>query len=140
MESRTVRRREIAAGVAVGLAGAIHGLVSQAHFEEWWGYGVFFLTATATQALYGLALAANALDPAHTGEAYDRRWRPRLYLAGILGNALIVALYLVTRTVGVPAGPDAGEREAWDALGLLSVAMELVAVALLVALLRRRAA
>ena len=34
------------------LAGLIHLWVTPEHFEEWWGYGVFFLVAAAAQILY----------------------------------------------------------------------------------------
>ncbi len=67
------------------------------HLEGWWGYGTFFLGAAIAQGLYSVALLR----------------RPhRSLLLGIGGNLLVVALYLVTRTVGGPVfGPDAGEVE-----------------------------
>lgn len=36
----------------------------------------------------------------------------RLYLAGAAGNAVVAATWLVTRTTGLPLGPEAGEPEA----------------------------
>src|SRR5215216_7342782 len=80
------------------LAGLIHLWVAPEHFEEWWGYGAFFLVAAAAQLLYApLAL----------------RWPSRtLLIVGIAGNLAIVALYLLTRTVGIPPlGPEAGKVE-----------------------------
>jgi hypothetical protein len=69
------------------------------HFEEWWGYGTFFLVAAVAQMVYVPLLL---------------RWPNRtvLLLLGIAGNSAIVLLYLFTRVVGIPLfGPEAGEAE-----------------------------
>lgn len=76
------------------------------------------------------------------GEPITRRWsaaaRRGFYAAGIAGNVALLAMYLVSRTVGIPFfGPDAGEVEAWSAAGILTKLVELAIVALLVALLSR---
>jgi uncharacterized membrane protein YraQ (UPF0718 family) len=34
------------------IAGLIHVWVTPEHFEEWWGYGTFFLVAAAAQVVY----------------------------------------------------------------------------------------
>ncbi len=50
----------------------------------------------------------------------------------------LVALYVVTRTSGIPLfGPEAGQTEAWGPIGLLTKALELAVVATLAALLSR---
>src|SRR5918911_173768 len=41
-------------------AGVVHLLVAPEHFQEWWGYGCFFLVLATFQTLYGLGLAAPA--------------------------------------------------------------------------------
>ncbi len=80
------------------LAAAIHLWAAPEHFEEWWGYGVFFLAAAGAQGMYALVLL---------------RWSGRsLFILGIAGNLSIVILWLVTRTSGIPLfGPHAGEVE-----------------------------
>jgi hypothetical protein len=80
------------------LAGLIHLWVVPEHFEEWWGYGTFFLVAAAAQMAYLPLLI---------------RWPNRAVLVlGIAGNSAIVLLYLLTRAVGIPFfGPQAGEVE-----------------------------
>lgn len=95
------------------------------HLEEWWGYGSFFLGAAIAQGLYSAALL---------------RWphRSLLLLLGIGGNLLIVALYLVTRTAGVPVfGPDAGEVEEVGFTDLSATMSELAIVLTLGAVLLR---
>ncbi len=93
------------------------------HFREWWGYGIFFLAAAAGQGGYGGILPG--------------RPRPYLLLLGVAGNLAVVALYVVTRTVGVPFfGPHAWEVEGVGALGLTATVAELALIVALAALLR----
>ncbi len=99
-------------------AAVIHVWVMPEHFEEWWGYGMFFLVAALTQALYAIVLL--------------RTPTPTLLRVGIIGNVAIVALWVVTRTIGIPIfGPHAGEIEA---IGAIDVASKLVEVLLIVVL------
>lgn len=110
-----------AAAALSALAGFIHILVTPGHFEEWIGYGLFFLLAAVAQFMYALLLLAY-------GSNRD------LLLVGIVGNGLIIALWLITRTVGIPfVGPEAGEVEA---VGLLDGISKLIEGALIVCLLR----
>jgi hypothetical protein len=74
-------------------AGLVHVLVGPEHFREWWGYGWFFLALAAFQTLYGLGLAAPA-GPLPRRAAY--------LLVGITANLLVLGLYAVTQTRGIP--------------------------------------
>jgi uncharacterized protein (DUF305 family) len=104
---------------ALSLAAAlIHVWVMPEHFEEWWGYGAFFLVAAAFQGLYSLALL--------------RSPGSSLFLLGIAANLGVAVLWLVTRTAGIPFfGPHAGEIEA---MGIADVAATTVELALVVTL------
>lgn len=103
-------RLGLAAGLSAG-AGLIHLLETGEHFEHWFGYGLFFLVAGVAQTAYaGLV----AFVPER-----------RVFLAGIVGNALILLLYLTTRTAGIPfLGPDAWEVEPVGLVDLVSKAGE----------------
>jgi hypothetical protein len=91
------------------LVAAIHLWVVPEHFEEWWGYGVFFVVLAFAQGLYALGLL---------------RWPTRsVLLLGVAGNLAVAILWLVTRTTGVPLlGPHAGEVED---IGVLDLACTL---------------
>jgi hypothetical protein len=116
-----------AAGLSA-LAGFIHVLAAPEHFEEWIGYGMFFFAAAAAQILFALMLAAYADNPHRD-----------LLIAGIAGNAAIILLWLITRTLGIPFfGPEAGEVEPLGVLDSLSKITELALIACLAVLLRRR--
>jgi hypothetical protein len=80
--------------VSLGLA---HVLATPLYFEQWLGYGVFFFTAAVLHVTYSMVLAVN--PPNRT-----------LLWAGIGGNALIIVVWAITRTLGIPFfGPMAGE-------------------------------
>lgn len=107
------------AAVAFSLIAAlIHLWVMPEHFEEWWGYGTFFLICALAQGLFAFGLL---------------RWPSRLLpLLGVGGNLAIVILWLVTRTAGIPLlGPHAGEVEG---VGVLDLACTLAEVGIVLGL------
>ena len=113
-----------AIGLSAG-AGLIHLMVTPHHLKHWIGYGLFFLAAGAAQLIYPVGLL--------------RRPRRSWLLAGIVGNGLIIALYLVTRTIGIPFfGPDAWRVEPIGRVDVISKLAEAALIVSLVALLRRQ--
>ena len=109
-------------------------MVTQEHFQEWWGYGVFFLATSICLIGFGLALITDAIDPRYMPGDVNRV-RRLLYGLGAIGIVGILVLYVITRTVGVPLGPGSGSVEEVGAVDLVSKASELLAVAGLVVLL-----
>jgi hypothetical protein len=109
--------------VALSSAAAlIHLLVTPGHFGEWWGYGAFMLAAFVAQAIYAAALL---VWPG---------WK-LLLLAGVIGNLAIIGMWAVSRTVGIPLGPETGEVEGIGVLDLVCTASEATLVVVLVVLL-----
>src|SRR5487761_574590 len=131
---RRRRRVEKFVGVCVIVSGSAHGLVTQEHFQEWWGYGVFFLVTAICLIGFGLALITDAIDPRYTpGDV--QRLRRLMYAIGAVGNVSILVLYVLTRTVGIPLGPGWGSVESVGAIDVLAKTAEILAVAGLVVLL-----
>jgi hypothetical protein len=127
MASLAAERRgpTLYAAAALSLvAGLVHLWVTPEHFEEWWGYGAFFLVAAVAQVLY---VPFVLRSPTRA-----------VLLAGIAGNSAIVALYLLTRTTGIPLfGPEAGEVESIDLADLCATTSALgISIALSATLLR----
>jgi hypothetical protein len=114
-------------------AGGLHLMAGPAHLEEWWAYGLFFFGAAAAQAAYGLVLFTQGIE----GWGGWIAVRRRVYVAGVVGNLAIIALWAVSRTVGVPVGPEANEPEGLGVLDGASKAVEVVLVALLLLLASR---
>jgi hypothetical protein len=120
------RRHAVATAAALSLAVAwIHFVYMRSHFDEWWGYGAFFLAAGAGQALFAPLVL--------------RRPAPWLIAGGIAGNLAIVGMYVLTRTSGPPLGPHAHAPERVGLADLGATATEIVLVAVLVSLLAPRA-
>ena len=113
----------LAAGLCTSGAAAIHFAVTNEHFNEWWGYGVFFFLAGWVQLLW----ATIAVRVHSRG----------LILIGLIGNASVVVLWLVTRTVGLPFGPEPGGAESLGWADGIATAFEAAAALCCVVLLLR---
>jgi hypothetical protein len=110
-------RTEVAAGLSLVAAG-MHLWVLDAHLQEWWAYGVFFLACAVGQAGLGVVLLS--------------RTPPWLVLTGIAGNLAVVGMYVLSRTNGPPLGPHAGRPEPAQ---LLDVSCTIAELGVIVALL-----
>ncbi|MBO0802542.1 MAG: hypothetical protein J2P25_05640 [Nocardiopsaceae bacterium] len=111
------------AALSVGAA-VIHFSVMFEHFSEYWAYGAFFLVSGWAKAVWAVAVC----------------WRPSRWLlwGGAIGNALIVAVYVVTRTAGDVIGPGAGQAEAVGGVDVACTVFEAaIAAGALLLLLRR---
>jgi hypothetical protein len=104
-------------------AAGVHFVVMPEHFEEATLYGTFFLVAATSQLVYA---AYVLLRPS-----------PAVLGAGALGNLAIVALWLVTRLVGIPLGPAAGSTESFGGLDVLAAVFELTTAVAAFALIRK---
>ena len=128
---RNPRPRLTAAAPVLALAllslasGAIHASVSAEHFEEAFVFGLFFLLASTVQAGWAVLVV----------------FRPSraLLVAGAVGNAAVIMLWTLTRTVGLPFGPEPWQPEAVGARDVISTLLE-VALVLGVATLLARGA
>lgn len=107
------------------VAALMHALAAPDHFAEWWGYGAFMTAAVVTQAGFAAALLW----------ASSQRALEWIAASGIIGNVAIMALYIVTRTLGTPLGPGAGEVEPVGEMGGIDVISTLAEIALVVALI-----
>lgn len=125
LTDRAARTSYAAATLSLSAA-LIHLFAAPEHFEEWWGYGTFFVGSAVVQGAYAVVLLRGP-------------WGSSFYTVGIAGNLVIVVLWLVTRTAGIPfLGPHAWEVEGVGALDLSATAAEVALVVALVALRRGR--
>jgi hypothetical protein len=119
-----------AASVVVALlsigAAIVHFAVIAQHFDEWWLTGMFFLSIALFQLGWGLLVL---IQPSAL-----------VYVTGAIANALIIVTWIVSRTTGVPVGPEAGEAEAVSLPDAMATAFEVGLIVVLVALLAERSA
>ena len=105
-------------------AACLHGSVIVSHFREYVLFGLFFAIVAPLQVLWAELLR----------RAPEQR---RLLAAGAIANGLVVVVWLVTRTVGLPFGPERLEAEAAGLKDVLATGSELMIVALAAVLLGR---
>jgi hypothetical protein len=101
--------------VAFTLLGAavIHAAQAPGHLA-WWAAGVTFVVLAAAQALLGAAAVAGV-----------DRW---VWLLAQVVSLAAIGLWALSRTVGLPVGPEAGEPEPVGRADLAAVALEAVTV------------
>lgn len=104
----------LAAGLSA-VAALIHVAVCPEHFAEGLIYGIFFAVSAGCQLGWSVLVSTR----------YARWLAP----AGLLGNTAIVLLWALTRTVGIPVGPEAGAVERVGVLDLLCAGCEIGVVA-----------
>jgi len=92
----------------------IHASVSREHFHEAVVFGTFFVAASTAQ----VGWAVLALHRPTT----------TLLIVGASGNATVVALWAMTRTIGLPIGPEPWHPESIGAADLISTTCELLLV------------
>ena len=104
-------------------AAAIHFAVMEEHFAEYVAFGVFFSVVAWLQAIWAVGVI---VLPSR-----------RLLLAGLVGNTLVILVWLVSRTAGLPIGPEAGTPEPAAFVDVLSTILEVGIVAGTASLLLR---
>ena len=92
----------LVAVVSSTAAAGVHAAAGPGHFAEGPLVGGFFVVAALAQLAWAVLVLRRGLAPG-------------LSWAGVVGNLAVVALWVVTRTVGLPVGPVEVEPVgAWD--------------------------
>jgi hypothetical protein len=110
--TRLVLRAEVASTL-LGAA-VIHAAQAPSHLAEWWAAGVTFVGLAAAQALLGGAAALRT-----------DRW---LWQLAQVVSLATIGLWVLSRTVGLPVGPEAGLPEPVGRADLAAVGLETVTV------------
>ncbi len=107
----------LVASFLLAAAGLAHLSVAPAHFSEWWVFGLLFLVAAAAQIGFAVALLV----------------RPsRALVVGAVAVSLgLILTWVVSRTGGLPFGPDAGAAEEIGLLNVITTLDEALLVALI---------
>ena len=119
------QRRLILAAALLGTV-AIHAAVIPEHLDHWTAAGAFFL-------VLALAELAVGLDLLRAGR------RPTSLYAAAAVSILALAVWLWSRTTGLPFGPEAGIPESAGVADAAACALELGTLLIAAALLRRTA-
>ncbi len=111
------------AGTLTAVAGLIHVKAMADHVAHYWPFGVLFGTVACAQIGWGVWL-------------WRRPTSDRALIAGAGGTLGVVGVWLVSRTVGLPIGPWAGEAEAIGVSDAIATLTELVLIAVVIAIVR----
>ena len=104
----------IASAATAGSA-LVHFAVAPEHFAEWWGFGLFFVLCAEVQLGWALLLG--------------RIRNNRMLAVGIAGSLALVAVWALSRTTGLPFGPEPGVPEEIGLPDVVSVVLELITAA-----------
>jgi hypothetical protein len=105
------------AAVLSGAAAAVHLSVARLHFDEYWLFGVGFVVSGVLQLAWAVAI-------------WRRHEDRRLLVAGAILQLGIALVWVVSRAIGLPYGPRAGEPESIGPLDAQCTFDELLIVAL----------
>jgi hypothetical protein len=94
-------------------AAAIHGSVIAEHLHEYLLYGLFFVLLAIGQCWVAFALT--------------RRPNPRTVRYIAISGAWVVALWLLSRTSGLPVGPEVWRPESFGGVDIAASVAELLA-------------
>jgi hypothetical protein len=103
-----------------GGAAAIHVAAIGSHLDESVVFAAFFAAVAVLQAAWSAAIL--------------RASSRYVLVAGAVGNAVVVAIWIMSRTVGLPIGPDAGVAEPAGFTDVIVTTFECVIVAATLAL------
>jgi hypothetical protein len=109
--------------VLCGAAAAVHFAMVPAHAADWRLEGIGFMIAGWVQVLLVVMLVVRP----------TRRW----LAVAIVANVAFIGVWAISRTVGLPAGPNSGIKEAVTSVDLTCVIAEALTVLAAVALLIR---
>jgi hypothetical protein len=115
-------------------AGIIHILLVEEHMKESYMWGIGFLVMGISQLIYGgvFIIFADNLR-----RLIKRAVVLSLYGIGIIGNTLLVALFVYVRLFVPPFSPEAIPVNEIEVNGILTVVIEIFIVGLLVYLVKR---
>src|SRR3954468_6111954 len=107
-------RRGLPAPLALASAAAtgsalVHFAVAPEHFAEWWGFGLFFVLCAEVQLGWALLLRRGPGN--------------RMLAIGLVGSFFLVAVWTMSRTAGLPFGPEPGVPEELGVADLASVVL-----------------
>ena len=112
------------AAVLTVAAGAIHLAQVGSHFAQDWTFGLFFLVVGGIQVVGGVLLLA--------------RRRSLWFWLGIAGSGAVIAVWVVSRSVGLPFGPELSHTEEIGSADAAASLLEALTIVLLALWLRAR--
>ncbi len=123
-------------------AAAIHASQIDIHLREWDVAGWFFIAAAVVQVALAVALARSAdwraRDTKRLIRSFSELPQTGITVAVAATSLGLIAVWAISRTVGIPFGPEAGTSEAVTRPGVLATVFEILTLVALAPLAARR--
>ena len=128
-KSRSISFTNLSIAILSISAGIIHLLLIQEHMKESFMWGVFFLISGIAQLIFGIIiiLMGGKLSPIN---------KSILYYFGIIGNALLVGIFVLARLFTPPFSTEAAPINELEPNGIITIITEILLIVLLAYLIK----
>ena len=128
-KSRSISITNLSIAILSISAGIIHLLLIQEHMKESFIWGIFFLITGIAQLIFGIIIIiiGGKVSPIN---------KSILYYFGIIGNALLVGIFVLARLITPPFSSEAAPINELEPNGILTIITELLLVVLLAYLIK----
>lgn len=118
----TTESLALVAALLIFASSFIHTALIADHVGYWVPFGIAFAVVTCGQAVWAALIYR---DPLNT----------RLLVAGAVGNGAVVAVWAISRTAGMPVGPEPGVAEPVGVADAFATLDQLMAIVLILVVL-----
>jgi hypothetical protein len=123
-KNTSIRIAKISAALLSMSAGIIHLLLIQEHMEESILWGIFFLISGIAQIIFGIfiIITLEKLSPIN---------KSILYYFGIVGNSLLVGIFILVRLFTPPFSPESAPINELEPNGIITIIIEILSIVVL---------
>jgi len=128
-KNESIRIAKISAAILSMSAGIIHLLLIQEHMEESILWGIFFLISGIAQIIFGIfiIITLEKLLPIN---------KSILYYFGIVGNSLLVGIFVLVRLFTPPFSTESAPLNELEPNGIITIIIEILSIVVLAYLIK----
>jgi hypothetical protein len=128
-KNASIRIAKISAAILSMSAGIIHLLLIQEHMEESILWGIFFLISGIAQIIFGIfiIITLEKLSPIN---------KSILYYFGIVGNSLLVGIFILVRLFTPPFSTESAPINELEPNGIITIIIEILSIVVLAYLIK----
>ena len=127
-KNTSIRITNISIAILSMSAGIIHLLLIQEHMEESIIWGISFLISGIAQIIFGIVIIVSK-------RLYSIN-KPVLYYFGIVGNSLLIGIFVLVRLVTPPFSSESAPINELEPNGIITIITEILLIVLLAYLIK----
>ena len=127
-KNASIRITNISIAILSMSAGIIHLLLIQEHMEESIIWGISFLISGIAQIIFGIVIIVSK-------RLYSIN-KPVLYYFGIVGNSLLIGIFVLVRLVTPPFSSESAPINELEPNGIITIITEILLIVLLAYLIK----